>query len=368
MTTFYEKLAKIAVHYSLEVKPKQTVAIQSPTIAKEICLALYKEILLAGGYPTMNLGFPGQNELFFLNANDDQLKYVSELGKIVFEKFDHIIVVNATSNSRALEQIDPKKKQLQNSNPERAEIMKTFMRRLGTKEMHYLLLPYPCHSKAQDAGYGIYGYTEFVTKALALDQEDPMAYWKKVQTDQDRLVKILNEVDKIEVYGEDTELSLSVKGRTWVNCSGQLNLPDGEVYTGPIEDSINGHIRFTYPGIFQGQEIENIYLEIKDGKVTKATASKGQELLDSILEIEGADGFGEFAIGTNYNITKFTKNMLFDEKIGGTMHMALGMGIAESGSLAKSAIHWDILKDMKSDDSRIVADGKVIYQAGKWLI
>ncbi|UYP45857.1 hypothetical protein NEF87_002142 [Candidatus Lokiarchaeum ossiferum] len=368
MTQFNDRLAKLVVNYSLGVKVGDRVAIQSPAIAEDLCSALYKEIIIAGGYVTLQIGLPGIQEILFEYGNDNQLKHISELTKFVYEKFEHIITIDATYNSRSLELIDPKKKQLRNSTPENAALMQTFMKRLESKELHWIGIPYPCFSKAQDAGMGIHAYKKFISKALNIDKEDPIAYWRQVQKDQNRLIQILDETNKIKVFGEDTELSLSVKGRKWINCSGQNNLPDGEVFTGPIEDSINGHIRFTYPGIFQGQEIENIYLEFKDGKVIKATAEKGQKLLDSILEIDGANGIGEFAIGTNYNITKFTKNMLFDEKIGGTMHMALGMGIPESGSLSKSAIHWDILKDMNSEDSRIEADGKIIYQAGQWKI
>jgi len=175
-------------------------------------------------------------------------------------------------------------------------------------------------------------------------------------------------VDKIQVLGDDTDLTLSVKDRRWINCCGEVNLPDGEVFTGPIENSVKGHIRFTYPGIFRSKEIEDIYLEFENGKITKATALKGQRLLEDLLKIEGADYIGEFAIGTNYNITKFTKNMLFDEKMGGTLHMALGMGIPHTGSKSVSSVHWDILKDMKSANSKIIADDKVIYEAGQWKI
>ena len=232
---------------------------------------------------------------------------------------------------------------------------------------YWVIVPYPCDANAQEAGMGTHAYKEFIASALQL-YNNPTEHWMKVRSEQERIVSYLNKVDKIQVLGDDTDLTLSVKGREWINCCGEVNLPDGEVFTGPIENSINGRIRFTYPGIFRGKEIEDIYLEFENGKVTKATALKGQDLLEEILKIEGAGGIGEFAVGTNYNITKFTKNMLFDEKIGGTLHMALGMGITETGSKSTSAIHWDILKDMKSADSKIIADEKVIYEAGRWII
>jgi len=201
-----------------------------------------------------------------------------------------------------------------------------------------------------------------------LDKENAVKEWKEIEKNQDRIVDYLNKVDKLQILGEDTDLSLSVKGRKWINCCGQKNLPDGEVFTGPLEDSVNGHIRFTYPGIYLGKEVENIYLEFKDGKVTKATADKAEDLLQEIIAIKNADIIGEFAIGTNYGITDFTKNMLFDEKIGGTLHSALGMGFPETGSTNQSAIHWDILKDMTLPGSKIIADGKVIYEEGQWKI
>ncbi|MFW9970613.1 MAG: aminopeptidase [Candidatus Odinarchaeota archaeon] len=178
----------------------------------------------------------------------------------------------------------------------------------------------------------------------------------------------LKKVEFIQVIGEDTDLKLGVKNRNWVNCSGQSNLPDGEIFTSPIEYFTNGYIRFTYPGIYMGKEVEDIYLEFQNGQVIKATAKKGEDILHEILKVDNANRIGEFAIGTNNGIAKFTKNMLFDEKLGGTLHCALGLGFDECGSKNISSIHWDILKDMKIPGSRILADGNVIYEEGKWKI
>ena len=214
----------------------------------------------------------------------------------------------------------------------------------------------------------LFSYADFVYKSLFLDKENPIEQWRKIQKKQDLLIDYLNNVKEIHVIGEDTDLLLSVEGRKWINCCGQRNLPDGEIYTGPVEDSINGHIRFTYPGIHMGKEVEDIYLEFKNGEIIKATAVKGEDILQELLKIENANRIGEFAIGTNYGVTKFTKNMLFDEKIGGTLHCALGLGFERTGSTNKSAIHWDILKDMKTPGSKIIADNKVIYEEGKWKI
>lgn len=210
-------------------------------------------------------------------------------------------------------------------------------------------------------------YEDFVFSSCLLDEEDPVMEWKKIYKHQEKICQFLNRVSKIHILGEDTDLLLNVKGRKWINCSGKLNMPDGEVYTGPVENLANGTVRFTYPVIVAGREVEDITLTFKDGKVIKATAVKGDELLQQMLKIEGADRIGEVAIGTNYDITQFTKNMLFDEKMGGTIHVALGASIPESGGLNKSAIHWDILKDMKKE-GEIYADKKLFYKNGKFLI
>jgi aminopeptidase len=221
---------------------------------------------------------------------------------------------------------------------------------------------------AQEANMDLFSYFEFIEKALYLDKEDPVKEWLEVERKQEIFCNYLEKIDKIQLIGEDTDLSLLIKDRKWENCCARLNLPDGEVCTSPIEDSVNGHIRFTYPGIFQGKEIQNIYLEFKNGKVVNSSADKGEELLEEILKIDNADVLGEFAIGTNYGITRFTKNMLFDEKLGGTIHCALGAGLKELGSKNDCAIHWDILKDMKLPGSKIIADGNIIYEEGKWKI
>ncbi|MHA1460840.1 MAG: aminopeptidase, partial [Promethearchaeota archaeon] len=252
--------------------------------------------------------------------------------------------------------------------PGRREIMKIYMERYAKGELNWVIIPFPCHAFAQEANMDLFSYFDFVKKSLLLDKEDPVKEWKEIEKKQDKLIKILNHADKIQVLGEDTDLTLSVKGRKWVNCCGHNNLPDGEVFTSPLEDSVNGRIRFTYPGIYGGREVENICLEFKDGKVFKATADKAEELLHELIAIEGADVLGEFAIGTNYGVTDFTKNMLFDEKMGGTMHCAIGAGPQETGSTNQSAIHWDILKDMTLPGSKIIADGKVIYEEGQWKI
>ncbi len=365
---FFEKLAKLAVNYSIKVKKGDRIFVLGPTFADELFQALFIEIIKAGGHPLLLPFIEGQEELLFKYASEKQLTYIDNIWKMINREFDCMITIDAKYNTKYLSSIDSQLISKRYGSSEMKELWATFYDRVAKKEARWVGIPFPCHSYAQEANMDLFSYTNFVKKALFLDKEDPIKEWENFEKKQNKLIKYLDKVDKIHVLGEDTDLKLSVKGRKWINCSGQVNLPDGEVYTSPIEDSVDGHIRFTYPGIYRGNEIENIYLEFKNGNVIHATAYKGQELLQEVLKVENANILGEFAVGTNYGISLFTKQMLFDEKIGGTMHCALGDGFKETGSCNESAIHWDILKDMKKPGSKIIADEKVIYEEGNWKI
>jgi len=365
---FYKKLAKLAVNFSLQVQKGERVFVSGPALAKELFQAMFVEILKAGGHPHFLPQIEGLQELFYKYASKEQLEYVDKVHKFILKEFDHYIEIYGDYNTRKLSLVDPNKISLARGSPDRREIFSILEERMSNKELGYLVIPFACNSLAQEANMDLDSYINFVKKALFLDREDPIEAWLKLKNKQEKIVKYLNTVKEIQVLGEDTNLTLSVEGRIWKNSWGDKNLPDGEVYSSPIEDSVNGQIRFSFPGIFEGKEIENIFLKFKEGKVIEATADKGEDLLQEILKIENADRIGEFAIGTNYGITKFTKNMLFDEKIGGTLHCALGMGFQETGSENQSAVHWDILKDMKIPGSKIIADGKVIYEEGQWKI
>jgi len=366
LSDYCEKLAKLTVNYAIHIKKGDRIAIIGPVLAKELFLALQAEILKAGGYPLLVPELDGQDEIFFKYASDEQLGYFDDIYLTFAREFAGYITIFGDYNTKKL--VNPKKIGKMRGATKRFEMLKIANEREQRGEFYWTVIPFPCHAYAQEANMDLYSYTEFVSKALLLDKENFIEEWRKIQEKQERFVKYLNKVKSIQVLGEDTDLTLSTEGRIWVNCSGQNNLPDGEVYTGPIENSVNGYIRFTFPGIFQGREIENIYLEFEKGKVINGTADKGQDLLDEILKIRNAKKLGEFAIGTNYGIQQFTKNMLFDEKMGGTMHCALGLGIPTTGSKNVSTIHWDILKDMKLPGSQVIADGKTIYEEGKWLI
>jgi aminopeptidase len=358
-----ESMAKLGVQYSVDVKSGNEVLIQGSELAFPLMKELYKECLLRGAHP-MILPTIGVDYTFFKFAKEHQLKYLSPIEKFFIENVDVAINVFCEPNPKRLTNIESGK--IAMFKAARKEIMDIVMKRMTEGKLRWMALPFPIASQAQEAAMSLEEYEDFVYGSCMVDKEDPTSEWKKVREQQEKVCEYLNKADEIRVVGQDTDLSLNVKGRKWVNCSGRLNMPDGEVFTGPIEDSANGTIRFTFPGIVSGKEVEDIRLTFKDGRVVEATASKGEDLLKQMLKLEGADRVGEFAIGTNYSITKFTKNMLFDEKMGGTLHMAIGASIPESGGLNKSALHWDILKDMK--DGEIFADGKVFYKNGEFLI
>jgi len=363
---FSERLARLIVNYAVNVELGDLVLIQAPTNAEELVREIYREVIQAGGHILLNnLAFDGQKELFYQYASEEQLKYLDPLHTDILKKINKFINISSSYNTRALSSIPPEKKAMVAE--AKKEQMKIFFERMSKGELKWNLSPYPCAAFAQEANMGRLEYLEFVYKALHL-QDDPVLFWTGVEADQEMIVEVLNKGSEIQIIGKDTDLSLGIDGRKWINCCGHLNLPDGEVFTGPIENSVNGTIRFTYPGIYQDQEIKDIKLTFKEGKVIDFDAVKGEELLGQLLTTKNADILGEVAIGTNYGIQRFTKNMLFDEKMGGSVHLALGSGIPETGSTNHSAIHWDILKDMKTPESKILLDGEIIYKGGQWLI
>jgi aminopeptidase len=359
-----EKLARLCVHYSVDVKPEEKVLVQGSELAFPLINEIYKECLLSDTYPLIMPSLDVQYT-FFKYAKEHQLKFVSPFHKFMVENIDVRIGVWCQPNPKGLTNIDSLRIKMYGAS--RRELSEIFNKRTAEGKLKWTILPYPINAQAQEAAMSLSEYEDFVYSSCLVDREDPIAEWKKIHQQQERICEFLNQASEIHIIGEDTDLIFNVKGRKWINCSGEENMPDGEVFTAPVENSANGTVRFTFPGIFSGREVEDIRLTFEDGKVVKASAAKGDELLQQLLKIDGANRIGEAAIGTNYGITRFTKNMLFDEKMGGTIHMALGNSYPESGGLNKSAIHWDILKNMKKN-GEIYADGKLFYKNGKFLV
>lgn len=363
---FLEKLAKVIINYSLDVKKGNDAIILGNSLAEPLMLEMYKEILKVGAHPIILPEFGHTKELFFKYATKEQISHANFIERLVYEKADRIAKIISNTNTKQLSNVDPEKLTLEQGS--RKDIIKILMERDASGDLKWNLTAFPTDSMAQEASMSLTDYREFVFKACHLDKEDPVAVWKNISKDQEKYCKWLEGHEEFRFVGKDTDLKMSCKGRKWINCDGRKNFPDGEVFTGPVEETVNGTIRFTYPLIYLGNEIEDIFLRFEDGKVVESKAIKGEDLLSSIVNLDdGSNMVGEIAIGTNYGITRFTKNILFDEKIGGTMHLAIGRSIPESGGKNVSSIHLDILKDMV-DGGKIYADGELFYENGRFLI
>ncbi|MGI2336756.1 MAG: aminopeptidase [Dehalogenimonas sp.] len=360
-----EKLADLLVNYSVEVRPGDRVAISSPSIARPLTEALYIAVLKAGGFPLLTTPPQEALELLFRFGSKEQIEYIHQPQAHITEQYEVRISVLAQENTRYLSRIDPKKSAWHSG--ARSHLMKTMMHRSASGEFRWTVAPYPTNAMAQDADMSLSDYADFLYGACMPDLSDPVGYWKAFSKKQQRIVDWLNGKETVRITALDTDISFSIKGRSWGNCDGKRNMPDGEVFTGPVEDSAEGHVFFSYPAIHQGHEVTGVRLWFEKGKAVRATAEKNEEYLNKTLDTDaGARYLGELAIGTNEGITVFTREILFDEKIGGSFHMALGAGIPETGAKNESAIHWDMVCDLrqggeiKVDDMLFYKDGKVV--------
>lgn len=363
-----KKLAQVMVHYSLAIKRGQKVYLQTAPAAHEFNLNFYEEAIKAGAHVTFAIDgayYPGAQEIFLKHASKKQLEFVSPVRKLMIETYDARMVVEAETNTRELAGIDPKRIALwRRAN---APMFQKMLKRIESGELKWCLTVYPTEAMAQEANMSLSDYSEFVFEAGMLNAKDPVALWKAEKVKQLKLVNWLKGKNQVVLKGDNIDLSFSIKGRNFIPCAGDQNFPDGEIFTSPVEDSVNGWVRFKYPAIFDGQEIEDIELWFENGKVVQEKAKRNQALLIAQLNTDkGARFLGEWGIGTNYNIKKFTKNMLFDEKLGGTIHLALGLGFEEAGGHNTSGLHWDMLCDMAK--SEVVIDGKLFYKNGKPVI
>ena len=357
------KLAEVMINYSLDIQPGETLAITSSPLASDLTLAAYKEAVLAGAHVQLYTQLPGANEIFMANANDEQLDYISPVMRMVIEEFDAMLQIGAVSNTRSLAGIDPER--MGRRQQAQTELSKIMMQRMGSGEFKWSYTIFPTNASAQEADMSLSDYEEFVYSAGLLHLDDPVAAWKAEAERQQKLISWLDGKEQVTLKGNNIDMQMSIKGRSFKEAAGKYNFPDGEIYTSPVEDSVNGWVRFGYPAIYAAQEVVDIELWFEDGKVVKEQAQKGEELLKTLLDTdEGARVLGELGIGTNYGIPRFTKNILFDEKLGGTIHLAVGAGFPEVGGVNQSGLHWDMLCDMA--ESEIHVDGELFYKDGKF--
>jgi aminopeptidase len=361
-----KKLAELMVNYSIGVKPDQKIVIEGSTAAAPLLKELYVQVLKAGAYPFMVTSIPSQQALFFKYASEKQLKFIHEPVKYIIEKYDARIAIMAEENTQALNSVDPSKISI--ARLAQKDLSKVFFERAAKKELAWTVGLFPTNAYAQDAGMELSEYEDFVYQACMPDIDDPISYWKKVSAKQQRIVDWLRGKKSIHVIGNETNLRLSIEGRSFINCDCHENVPDGEIFTGPVENSVEGFVYFSYPAIHGGRKVSGIRLWFEKGKVVKATADLNEGyLLKTIDTDDGARYVGEFAIGTNKGIKDFTGQILFDEKIGGSFHMALGLGFPETGSKNSSAIHWDMICDLRSN-GEIWVDDILIYKNGDFVI
>ena len=361
-----EAVARILVDYSVNIQPGDFVGIEGSPEGAPLILAIYQRILEKGGHPWLRLGLDGAAEIFYKFASDEQLDYLPKIMLQLVEEIDARISVWTEINTKALTNVDPAKQA--RASAARRPLFERFLERAAKKELKWSGTAYPTHAFAQDAEMSLREFEDFVYGAALVHEADPIAAWQAVSKEQQKLIDWLEGKDQVRLLGPNTDLTLSIKGRSWENCDGHENSPDGEIFTGPVEDSVNGHVHFTYPACEGGREVEDIRLWFENGKVVKATAVKTEEFLLTMLDTdEGARYLGEFAFGTNQGVQRFAKNILFDAKIGGTVHMAVGAGFPATGSKNRSGIHWDMICDLRLG-GEVLVDGVLFAKDGKFTI
>ena len=368
-----DKLADVLVNYSTGIQPGWLVRISGEPIATPLIEAIHEAVVKAGAHPMVRLTPESLAGTFFKHASDAQLDYLNPVAKYEIETIDASIGLWADVNTKAMSNVDPKKQGRVSA--ARRPIMDIFMTRAAEGTLKWSGTQYPTQASAQDAEMSLEEYADFVFKAGHLDKPDPAAEWRRISAAQQKVVDYLN--GKKEVRFETaagTDLLVNVEGMTWINCDGHENFPDGEVFTGPNleapDGGVNGVVHYSFPAVHHGREVHDIVLTFEKGKVVDAKASKNLDFLLAMLDQDpGARRLGEIAIGTNYSITRYTKNTLFDEKIGGTFHAAVGAGYPETGNKNQSGLHWDMVCDLRppAGGGTITVDGEVISKNGKFM-
>lgn len=365
MDSMLNKYARLLVSYCLSIQPGEKLFIRSTTLAEPLVREVYREALRAGAVVESELEFEGQHRILLQEGNDTQLAYVSMLYSEAMQHFDAYLYIKAPFSLR--DDYKPEPGRMRQRQQALSPFSNIYFERTATRALKRCLCQYPTQAQAQEAGMSLEAYEQFVFEACRLYEDDPVEAWRQLSKEQQHIVDYLNRCQDFRYLNDRTDIRFSTAGRIWINSDGQTNMPSGEVYTSPIEDSAQGFIHFDLPAIHQGQEVQHVSLWLKDGYVERWDAAQGKEVLDEVFGLPGARRLGEVAIGTNYRIQRFSRNILFDEKIGGTVHMAIGQSYLQTGGKNESAIHWDMIADMKQG-GQIFADGVKIYENGLFLI
>ncbi|HEX7290866.1 MAG TPA: aminopeptidase [Conexibacter sp.] len=350
------RFADLLCGYCLDVQPGQQVLVRSTTLAAPLLRALHAEVLTRSAWPLLRVELPGLEEDFHALARDVHLDSFGSIAEAEAAQADAFLAIQAPLNTRALADVDPSR--IARLARSRAPLTELRMQKRWCGTL------WPTPAGAQQAGMGDDAFAAFVRGALFLDREDPAAAWRELGAFQAGLVERLSGARELRIEADGTDLTLRVDERTWVNSDGKRNMPSGEVFTGPLEDSANGVVRFTVPSSPRGVAVEDVELTFRDGEVVAARAGRGDEYLQRTLATDpGARRLGEIGIGTNQGIDRPIGAILFDEKIGGTVHLALGRSYPETGGVNASAVHWDLICDLR-DGGRLTADGEVVQESG----
>jgi aminopeptidase len=360
-----ERLARTLVEYSVEIQPGETVLLSGDINGLPLLRETHKAVVRARGLPVVALTDEAMNNYLLRHGSQEQIEWISPLETWAAETAQVLIAIRASGNTRSGTSIDPAR--VSQRAKARTALSRTRFARSASGEQRWTLTLFPTEAHAQEADMSLEEFEQFVYGATFCDQPDPVARWRALGADQQRYVDWLRGRKQVVVSGPNVDLTLSIEGRTFINSDGKHNMPSGEIFTGPVEDSVNGWVRFTYPAIVAGRSVEGVELRFEDGRVVSAQAQKNEDFLLAQIDTDaGARYLGEFAIGTNFGIQRFTGNILFDEKIGGTIHMALGRGYPETGSRNESAIHWDMICDMRQG-GEIAVDGDLLYRDGRFV-
>lgn len=360
------KLAQVLVRYSTEVKPGELCSIEGESPAEALVEALYEEVLRAGAHPVVLMAPERAQAAFFALASEAQLDHVSPVARQLAEQADVRIRVLSSANPRELSEVDPER-QVRRQRAA-SELMERIMTRSAAGEMRWAVCQYPTAGYAGEAEMSLAAYEDFLYRACLCDEDDPVAAWSAQAREVNRLAQWIEGREEVHISAPGTDLRLSVAGRRFIAADGRRNMPDGEFFTGPVEDSAEGEIAFQLPTNFGGREVAGVRLRFHEGLVVDACAERGEELLHRMLDSDaGARRLGELGIGTNFSIHRGTRSILFDEKIGGTVHLALGRSYPETGGVNESSLHWDLICDLR-EGGTITADGAELQRDGAFRV
>jgi Leucyl aminopeptidase (aminopeptidase T) len=361
-----EGLAKILVGYSTEVKEGEVVSIDGESAAEPLLLAVYEEVLKAGGHPILNVALDGQSAAYFKYASDAQLGWISPVAEWMVEHADVRIAIGASTNTRELSAVPPERQTRRQTAT--GDLLARAMERSAAGEFRWCYTLYPTNAYASEAEMSLADYEDFYFGACLATDGDPLTAWQRASAETKRLAEWIEGHEEVRVTAPGTDITLGIAGRKFIPCDGRHNMPDGEFFTGPVEDSVQGEVTFHLPAVIGGREVSGVRMRFESGRVVDASAERGEEFLVKLLDTDpGARRLGELGIGTNYGIDRGTREVLLDEKIGGTVHMAVGRSYPESGGENESAVHTDLVCDLRLG-GKLEVDGTVMQEDGKFVV